>query len=269
MIANFFKGVMDVKKGGSYILDNKSLIKIIIIPSLINIALFLLIGWFLIYNYGQLFDSISGGFLSGVNFNSEAWWAGIVKGLLWFLRGLIHMFFGVLIMGLTALVMLIVSQIINSPFYDLLSEAVEKNEMGLEDIPFSFKKLISELGRILLLELKKIGFFISIPVLLFLLNLIPVVGSLLYTILGNAFAGWAMGFNYLSYPMSRKLIPMKSQLGFTARHKARLIGFGLVVLIPFVNLILAPLFVVAGTLTYIELKGPGLTQEKNIVVSEV
>lgn len=253
MIKNFFKGLSDIKNGLGYILANRSLIKILMIPMIINMILFIFVSWFLIHNYGVLFDSITGQFLNGLQIASDAWWTGIVKGLMWFLRGLIHMFLGVLLIGLTVFFMLLISQIINSPFYDLLSEAVEKLENRSEEISFSFKRMISDLGRTILLEIKKIGFFFSIPLMLFLLNIIPVVGSLLYTILGNAFAAWAMGFNYLSYPMSRKLIPLKAQVSLCAKHKARLMGFGLPVLIPFFNLMFAPVFVVAGTLTYLEI----------------
>lgn len=262
MIKNFFAGLGDVKRGIGYTLQNRSLLKVLIIPFLINFVLFGLVVYFLIHNYSLLFDSISSQ-LGGLKIEAEQWWTHIVAGLLWLVRGVLHVVLGLVLIFIVVLVMLLISQVINSPFYDLLSESVEKREQGIYDIPFSLKKFLSESIRIVLIELKKLGFFISVPLFLLILNFIPLLGSLIYTILGNLFAAWDMGFNYLSYPMSRKVVPFRKQLGFGAHHKARLIGFGLPLLIPFFNILFAPFFVVGGTLIYLELKGPGL--EKSLV----
>ena len=99
---------------------------------------------------------------------------------------------------------------------------------------------------------KQLIFFVIVPLFLLLINFVPLIGSLIYTILANLFVAWDMGFNYVSYPMSRKLIPFREQLRFGVKNKFRLIGFGIPLMIPFFNLLFAPLFVVGGTLLYLD-----------------
>lgn len=254
MLKNFISGLSDVKRGGVYLLNNRGLFRYLIIPTLINLALLVALVYFLINQYGTLFDAISSQ-LGGLSMEPTTWWAHLLAGLLWMLRGLLHVVLGFVLIGLSVLVMLFVSQIVNSPFYDWLSEAVEKAEGGeAPEESFSIRRLLSNAGKTIWTEIKKFLFFINIPILLLLLNLIPVVGALAYTVIANLFAMWDLGFNYLSYPMGRRVVPFRKQVVFASHHKARLVGFGLPLMIPFFNLLFGPVFVVGGTLLYLDLE---------------
>ncbi|MBX7148943.1 EI24 domain-containing protein [bacterium] len=251
MITNFFSGLAYFKKGGSYLLKNRSLFKFIIPPTLINLALFFLLGFILFHYYTPLFDSISSK-LGGLKVESTAWWTHLVGAFLWFVKSIIHVLLGLFILVVLVVGLLFFSQIINGPFYDLISEAVEIQLTGAGDPPFSVARLMRDIPKIIILELKKLILFVSVPLVMLLLNLIPVLGSIIYTLLSNMFAAWSLGFNYVSYTMSRKLIPFSSQIKFAAGHKARVMGLGVWVMIPLFNLLFAPIFVIGGTLLYLE-----------------
>lgn len=253
MFRNFVLGLNDVKRGAVYLLQNRSLFRYLIIPTLINLALMVALILFFINQYGSLFDAVSSQ-LGGLSIEPTTWWGHLLSGVFWMIRGLLHVVLGLVIIGLSVLLMLFISQIVNSPFYDWLSEAVEKREGGESpEESFSIRRLLSSAGKSVWTEIKKFLFFINIPILLLLLNLIPVVGALAYTVIANLFAMWDLGFNYVSYPMGRRLIPFRKQIIFASHHKARLVGFGLPLLIPFFNLLLGPVFVVGGTLLYLDL----------------
>jgi len=201
--------------------------------------------------YGDLFILITKP-LAGLAVMGDSWWIHILSGLMWLLQGLLHLLLGLVLMIVLVVSMLFISQVINGPFYDWISEAVEKQERGLEAVAFSFGRLIHDISRMIKMELMKLIFFVIVPLFLLLINFVPLIGSLIYTILANLFVAWDMGFNYVSYPMSRKLIPFREQLRFGVKNKFRLIGFGIPLMIPFFNLLFAPLFVVGGTLLYLD-----------------
>lgn len=251
MIKNFLIGLGDVKKGWSYLMTHKGLLKILIIPTIINLLLFCFLIYFLIHSYGDLYGWIADR-LGGLKVHTDAWWGFLVKGILWFVRVVIRFLLGAILLVLVVLASLFISEIINSPFYDILSEAVEERVMGIKGIPFSLRRFFVEAWRSIVVELKKILFFVFGSLLLMFLHFIPMVGSLIYAFSANLFAAWDMGFNYVSFAMCRKLIPFKTQLAFCSQHKARLVGMGVVLLIPFLNILLAPIFVVGGTLMYLE-----------------
>lgn len=250
-MSSLIQGFGDVKRGASYLASHKSLFKYLIVPTLINLTLFVLLGYVMIKFYGDLFVLITKP-LAGLAVAGDSWWVHILSGLMWLLQGLLYLLLGLVLMIVLVVSMLLVSQIINAPFYDWISEAVEKKETGLEDVVFSFSRLVRDIGRMIKMELMKLVFFVMVPLFLLLINFIPLIGSLIYTILANLFVAWDMGFNYVSYPMSRKLMPFKEQLRFGLKNKFRLIGFGIPLMIPFFNLLFAPLFVVGGTLFYLD-----------------
>lgn len=253
MLNNFFKGLGDVGRGAGYLRKNKSLIKILVPPTLINLVLLGVFVWLISAFYSTVFDGIAG-LLGGLGFNGSAWWELILAGIFWVVRGILHAFLGLIFFTGVVIVMLLISQIINSPFYDLLSEAVEKRVTGVGlDQPFSLKRISKEACKTIVIEIKKVTFFVIVSLLLLLLHFIPVIGSILYAILANLFAAWDFGFNFVAYAMGRKLIPFGNQLALAKAHRARMIGFGAPLMIPFLNILLAPIFVVGGTLMYLEI----------------
>lgn len=253
-MTDFFKGLGDVKRGFIYLKDNPGLLRVLIIPFLINIGLLVGLFYLIFHYYTLLFDTIAA-FLGGLTIIESSWWAKVIAFFLWFVRGLLHTLLGFILIASLFIAMLFLSQIINSPFYDFLSEAVEAKVTGQKNAqPFAIGRLLRDAIKTMVIELKKLFFFLFASMLLLLLHLVPIVGSLLYTVAVYLFMAWDFGYNYLAYAMGRKLIPFSTQIGLARHHKARLVGFGAFLLIPLFNVLLAPLFVIGGTLLYLDIR---------------
>lgn len=262
MIRNLKNGLGYFKKGLLFFRKNRSLYKFGLIPFLINIILFLVVGWVLIKYYSPLFNRIIS--TLGLQFNvagSNAMTAQVVSWVFWLLQGFLQVLLGIVLLVLFLVGMLFVSQIINSPFYELLSYKTEKLyikflDPSFEEVkePFSLKKSIRDIFWGIWLEIKKFIFFLVIPLILLIINFIPVIGPLLYTFLSNTFAAFSLGFNYFSYPFTRKGVLFRRQVLLGLNHRAKLVGFGLPLLVPFFNILFAPLFVVGGTMLAVDLE---------------
>ena len=83
-------------------------------------------------------------------------------------------------------------------------------------------------------------------------NLIPGLGSIIYVVLASIFTSYDIGFNFVDYPMSRKLWKFGERMRFGWNRKYKLMGFGIVGIIPLFAYFFASPMVVGGTLMFIE-----------------
>lgn len=182
-----------------------------------------------------------------------------------FLGGWMIIFFYILItligIALFAFIMvlfMLLANIINAPFNDLLSEKSEeiltnKKSNG----KFSLKILARDCKRTVFEEIKKLFVFGSGQLALLPLNLIPLVGNIAYAILSFLFTVFMLSYEYLDCPMSRKRIGFGKKLKLIANNWRQSFGFGLAIFIllfiPFLNLVFIPLCVVGGTRLYLTL----------------
>jgi CysZ protein len=109
--------------------------------------------------------------------------------------------------------------------------------------------------------LARITFLLAGQLVLLSFHLLPVIGSVLWTLVANAWtAGWLAGA-YLDAPMARHLYPFRDVQGVIADRFRLCLGFGTAVFvilwIPVVNLFLIPLASVGGTLLYRGLRASG------------
>src|SRR5216683_2748476 len=109
--------------------------------------------------------------------------------------------------------------------------------------------------------LARITFLLAGQLVLLSFHLLPVIGSVLWTLVANAWtAGWLAGA-YLDAPMARHLYPFRDVQGVIADRFRLCLGFGAAVFvilwIPVVNLFLIPLASVGGTLLYRGLRASG------------
>jgi CysZ protein len=97
-----------------------------------------------------------------------------------------------------------------------------------------------------------LALLIGAPTLL--LNLIPVVGTVLATAGGIALGATISCLDFFDPPLERRRLRFREKLGFIRRGLPATAGFGLVCLglvsIPFFNLFAVPLCITAGTLFY-------------------
>ena len=181
-----------------------------------------------------------------------------LDGILW----VVDLLFQLLIIILSLVILLIISYvvalIVAAPFNDTLSEQVEIMVTGSGEIPFSLKKFIKDLWRIIKMESIKALILVLIPIVLFVLNVIPAIGGFLYILLTFLFGAWDMGFAYAELPMGRKLFPLKERFAFGMKNKWALMGLGIGFVIPFFYLIFAAPLAVGGTLLYLDRSKPDI-----------
>lgn len=202
-------------------------------PLLINSALFAAAVWFGASAFGEAIQR----FLPD--------WLQWLDWLLWLLFALVGM--AVLFFGFA-----LVANLLAAPFSGRLAAAVEamltgkaSPATGGEDsaLPGLWQDVKSELG--------KLGFFAARALPLLALFLLPGL-NLIAPVLWLLFGAWALGLEYLDFPLANHGLRFRQQRGLLAGRLGILLGFGgtmmLVTLLPVVNFIAVPLGVVAATL---------------------
>ncbi|WP_267245716.1 EI24 domain-containing protein [Streptomyces sp. PR69] len=151
-----------------------------------------------------------------------------------------------------------VTLLVGQPFYDSLSEQVDRSEGG--EVPTSGLPLWKELwisardsARILL----RVALY---GVLLFALGFIPVIGQTVIPVLGFCVSGFFLAEELTAVALGRRGIELKERLELLRGRRMLALGFGapltLAFLIPFVAVFLMPGAVAGATLLSREL-APG------------
>ena len=245
-ISNFSRGFFSPFHAVRFILDHRRLLKYILIPFAINLVIFCLA----IYLGLDFFNN----FISHHVPQGEAWYWFLLNYLLWIIAVLLT---AVLVFFTFA----VIGSLIASPFNDVLSEKTEAILTGRSGgESFSLKVFLRDARRTLFDETRKILLFVLVMILLLLLNLIPVVGSLLYPLLSAGLTIFFLVVEYTGYAFTRKHLSFKDQRGYIFRNKSLLFGFGtgllLVLAIPLFQFLCIPLGVVSGTRICLDPKSP-------------
>jgi len=244
-ISSFSRGLASPYLAGRFIFGHKKLIKYIFIPFVINLVAFCIV----VYLGLGLFDKIITHYLP-----QEVTWFWSLLGF--FLWGLAVVLTAILVFFSFA----VVGNLIASPFNDILSERTEEILTGQSDEePFKLKVFLHDARRTFIDEVKKILIFVLGMALLLPLNLIPVLGSLLYPVLSFLLTTFFLAVEYTGYIFSRKRLTYQDQRRFIFSHPALFFGFGTglfcVLAIPFFQFLCIPLGVVGAMQLYAELNG--------------
>jgi len=232
-LSHFSRGFFYPFAGGRFLARTPRLWKYVLVPFLINTLVFSLAVWLgLDFFNNQVEAMIPGG---------DAWYWAVLYYFLWVVAVLLTavlVFFSFTVVG----------NLIASPFNDLLSEKTELVLRGsAEGVSFSLK----EIGRILIDESKKLVVFVLGMILLLLLNFIPGIGTLIYSVLSFLFTVYFLAIQYTSYVFGRKGQGFREQRRFIAGRNFMAFGFGTGVLcllaIPFLQFFCIPLAVVGAT----------------------
>jgi len=250
-ISNFSRGFFSPFHAARFILDHRRLIKYILIPFTINLIVFSLA----IYFGLDFFNS----FITHHIPQGEAWYWFLLNYLLWIIAILLT---AVLVFFTFA----VIGSLVASPFNDILSEKTEAILTGRQrEEPFRLSVFLQDARRTLFDETRKILLFVLVMVLLLLLNLIPVVGSLLYPILSAGLTIFFLVVEYTGYTFTRKHLSFKDQRRYISQNKSLLFGFGtgllLVLAIPLFQFLCIPLGVVGGTRICFDAKSPMLVEK--------
>ncbi|MEU4272186.1 EI24 domain-containing protein [Streptomyces sp. NPDC026092] len=177
-------------------------------------------------------------------------WQGLVRG---FFTGLVFAFG----LFLAVITFTAVTLLVGQPFYESLSEQVDRTEGG--DVPESGLPLWRELwisARDSLRVLARVALY---GILLFACGFIPVVGQTVVPVIGFCVSGFFLAHELTSVALQRRGVELKSRLGMLRGRRMLTLGFGvplvLSFLVPLVAVFLMPGAVAGATLMARELNG--------------
>ena len=236
---NFSAGFLYPFRAGRFIIKNPALYKYILIPFIISLAVFSLSAYWGL----NIFDY----FISQYIPQENIWYWLILNKIIWIsaiLLTIILVFFSFTVFG----------NLIASPFNDILSERSEEllSNDRVDSDSFKLLLFIKETGKTLLDESLKISLFVCCMIFLFALNLVPVLGTMLYGALAFLLTVYFLVIEYTGFVFSRKRLTFKDQRKFMRENKLLCTGFGcgafILLAIPFVQFFSIPMGVVGATL---------------------
>jgi CysZ protein len=211
----------------------------VVLPLLINIALFVGITALAIDYFGTLLGSLTD-WLPG--------WLGFIAWLIWGLFGLTLLF----VYGYT---FTIIANLIASPFYGVLAERTQQHLDHLNEAEaLNWASIKAIAWRSFVRELRKLMYFLprilGIFLLCLILSFVPVL-NLATPFIVFLWGAWSMSLQYLDYPADINLVTF-DELRQQAKTKRRLLtGFGGLVLlgtsVPLLNLLVLPAAVTGAT----------------------
>lgn len=189
-----------------------------------------------------------------------AWISQLPAWGLLFLSGLVRFVLVVILLLVTGFIVLQFGVLLGSPWYGKLSEELEKLRTG--QVKTIEVNLTTEISRAILYELKKLLLSMGVGLPLFLIKFIPGLGTAIAPLGGLALVTTIVCLDFLDAAQERRRLSFRQKLGnvlgsLPASGTFGLVCFGLVS-IPFVNLLMIPICVAAGTLFFCDQIQPQL-----------
>ncbi len=241
----------EFKDGAHYAIRGLSLLtkpglrRFVIMPLLINIAVFGSALWWLFSRLGPRVSAWSEAAVSWLP-DWLGWVSTMLSGLMW------------IVFGLGALVVVFylfsaVANLLAAPFNGLLAEKVEAQLTGTA--PDSSVSIWKEIAVAPAQELGKLFYFLVWAIPLAVLFLIPGI-NLAAPIVWGVFSAWMLALQYLDYPLGNHAIRFKAQRAMMRQRRGLGLGFGSVVMVlttvPILNFLAMPAAVVGATVLWVE-----------------
>ena len=158
----------------------------------------------------------------------------------------------------SAAVFWVAGHVLAGPFYDKMAEGVEQWFLGAKAETFDWKRVLGDAAWSLLHSLMGLTLYAAVMVPLFALNLVPVAGSVLYTVLATVASSFFLARDLLDVPLSRRRLAFTAKLAYVRANAPVMFGLGLATVVllavPFANLVVLPCAVVGGTLIYLRIE---------------
>lgn len=237
------QGLLAPFRALDYLFRNLYLLKYILIPLLINLALMPLVFWLLWYvAAGWLFGELDAD-------KNYAWWADTLIFLGKALLALVTM-------AASALIFLGLALALGAPFHSWLSERVEKEMLAgrPELIRIPNRTLWEDAWISVSGSLKRLSLAIPTLVLGLSLVLVPAFGPMLAAGFNMVCASLFLALDSFTYPLERRDIPVRQRVRWVLRSYRYALGFGLpFLLVPCALFVVPPLSALAATREYCEL----------------
>jgi CysZ protein len=244
MIKGFLEGI-GLAFGGFSMIVKKGIRPFVVVPLLINIAVFSLGIWLAYAQFSGLMEQMMG-WLPG-------WLPDFIKTALEYV---LWPLFAVLILIAVYYTFTIVANLLAAPFNSVLAERVEKNLNGLPVPEFrGYKALAGTIGKTLTSETKKLLYMLKwLPVLL-IISVIPLV-NFIAPFAWAAYGAWMLSLQYSDYAMGNHELFFKDELGLLRKNRAVALGFGgaltVMMMIPVLNFFVMPVGVAGGTAFWVK-----------------
>ncbi len=176
--------------------------------------------------------------------------------------GLLRGFLAVLLVALGLLLSVVtftaVTLVIGQPFYEALSEQVDRSQSPDGTAPESGLPFLRELWISVRDGLRIVARAVCWGVLLFAAGFLPVVGQTVVPVLGVCVTGWFLAQELTSVALARRGVELRDQLNLLRTRRMLVWGFGIPLaaafLIPFVAVFLMPGAVAGATLLVRDLR---------------
>lgn len=246
------RGLLYPFRGARFVyIEHPSLAKLWLPPIVITFAALVVVTWAALDWHATLLQA-----LWSVP-SGDGWWAGAGR----WLHRIVGWLVALALVVVGALLVSLLSNVVAAPFNDALSEAVERLQTGGGGPPpFSFARLLGDLGRTVGLELLKLGLYASVMTPLFLFGLlVPGVGPAVSMGLGFFLTAGFFSIDYVDWPASRRSMSIGARLRFARQHAGSMLGLGAgvwaLLYVPLLNLFFMPAAVAGGTLMFLDLYG--------------
>ena len=237
--------MQDFLKGFNAVLEGMRLIRqpglrrFVVVPLLVNTALFTALIFAAVSGFEWLLDYLLG-------FLPE--WLHWLQYLLWPL-------FAVSVLLILAYSFTLLANLIAAPFNGVLAEAVEKHLTGQAlDQTGNWRALLADIPPSLASEAQKLGYFALRSLPLLLLFLIPGI-NLMAPLLWALFSAWMLALEYADYPMGNHGLKFRDQRPRLRGRRLLTLGYGLTVLglmlVPVVNFLAMPAAVAGATVLWV------------------
>ncbi len=139
---------------------------------------------------------------------------------------------------------------IAGPFHDRLSMLVESELRGSAPEPSDWSVVWDSISHSFL----ALGLYLLVMVPLFVINIIPMLGEILYLFLGTIATSLVLARQMFDYPLSRHRVSFRGKLEFIRDNAAASLGLGLatavLLAVPVVNLLSLAIAVMGGTILF-------------------
>ena len=264
LVSDVIQGATAPIRGFRYLMANPSLKRLAVVPLAINAVIFAIAIVVFVQSFGAILGLATGVLAVGAG-------AGLVHALLmalsWVATAIIAVLLVVLFAAATFFGFTLVGGLIAAPFNEVLSqrtEALRLAELGLapppSDAVTGMRAIAREASYAFAGELRRTGFYLLVMLGLALLNVLPVVGTVAFSVLGTLASCYFLAWDHTDLAMSRRRLRFADKRRTLGEHRFAALGFGATVLgitaVPFLNLLMLPVQVVAGTLLFLEWTAP-------------
>ena len=167
----------------------------------------------------------------------------------------------------------ILSSLTAAPFHDRLSEKVEERLLGQSNGVFEWSTFIRDVLTGVLHSLLNLSIYLPLAALCVVVQIVPVIGTVAGTGGGLLLTATMLSLEFMDFPQSRRRWSWRRKVRLVGQQPALMLGFGaaaaLLLSIPFMTLLTAPVAVVGGTILLVSMERHGLCTGRTGVAQPV